>query len=53
MLPFLEEKKILPGVRAELVEMLPLNQTMSLKLEQGQVVTLGLNVAHYIFGERI
>ena len=53
MLPFLEEKKILPGVRAELVEILPLNQTMSLKLEQGQVVTLGLNVAHYIFGERI
>ncbi len=53
VLPFLEEKHILPGVRAEIMEMLPFNQTVTLKLEQGQMVTLGFGVARYIFGELV
>ncbi len=51
VLPFLEERHVLPGVRAEIVEMLPFNQTVTLKLDQGQLVTLGFGVARYIFGE--
>jgi len=51
LLIFLEDKQILPGVHAELVEKLPFNQTVTLKLEAGQLVTLGFNVARYIFGE--
>jgi DtxR family Mn-dependent transcriptional regulator len=51
VLPFLEEKHVLPGVHAEITEKLPFNQTMTLKLEQGQLVTLGFGVARYIYGE--
>jgi DtxR family transcriptional regulator, Mn-dependent transcriptional regulator len=53
VLPFLEEKHVLPGERAEIMEMLPFNQTVTLKLEQGPLVTLGFGVARYIFGEPV
>ncbi|NMC14482.1 MAG: metal-dependent transcriptional regulator [Chloroflexi bacterium] len=51
VLSFLEEKNFLPGTRAEVMEILSFNQTMTLKLEQGETVTLGLGVARYIFAE--
>jgi DtxR family transcriptional regulator, Mn-dependent transcriptional regulator len=53
VLPFLEEKHVLPGTRAEIVEILPFNQTVTLKLEQGPLVTLGFGVARYIFVEPV
>lgn len=51
VLSFLEEKQILPGAHAEIVEVLPFNQTVTLKLGAGQLVSLGFGVARYIFGE--
>ncbi|MBN1538195.1 MAG: metal-dependent transcriptional regulator [Anaerolineales bacterium] len=51
VLPFLEEKQVLPGVHATVTEVLPFNETVTLKLEKGQLVTIGFGVARYIYGE--
>jgi DtxR family transcriptional regulator, Mn-dependent transcriptional regulator len=51
VMAFLEEKKLMPGVQASVLEILPFNQTISLRVE-GQAVTLGFAVARAIFVER-
>jgi DtxR family Mn-dependent transcriptional regulator len=51
LLAFLEEKKIMPGARAVVGEILPFNQTFGVEVN-GQSVTLGFAVARYIFVER-
>jgi DtxR family Mn-dependent transcriptional regulator len=51
VLPFLEEKLLLPDRRVEVVEVLPFNQTVTLRVD-GQLVTLGFAVARYLFVER-
>ena len=51
LLQFLETNGIVPGAQAELAEVLPFNQTVSLKV-RGQKVTLGFQAAKFIFVER-
>jgi len=51
LLAFLEEKGIMPGQRATVVEVLPFNQTVTLRLDKGDV-SLGFTVARYIFVEQ-
>jgi DtxR family Mn-dependent transcriptional regulator len=50
LLAFLEEKGILPGRRATVVEVLPFNQTITLQVGDGQV-SLGFATARYLFVE--
>jgi DtxR family Mn-dependent transcriptional regulator len=47
LLAFLEENGIVPGARAEVIEVLPFNQTLSLQLEN-EKVTLGFSTARFI-----
>lgn len=51
VMAFLEEKRIMPGVQASVVEILQFNETITLRVEQ-QAVTLGFAVARYIFVEQ-
>jgi DtxR family Mn-dependent transcriptional regulator len=51
LLQFLEKNGIIPGVRAEVTEVLPFNQTVGLKIGEREV-TLGFPTAQYIFVER-
>lgn len=51
LLAFLESKGVMPGRSATVVEVLPFNQTISLRLEQGEA-TLGFAAARYIFVEK-
>lgn len=51
LLAFLEEKKIMPGAKAVIGEILPFNQTLAIEVDS-QAVTLGSAVARYIFVER-
>ncbi len=51
LLHFLETNKIIPGIQAEVTEVLPFNQTISLKLGKRKVA-LGFPAAQYIFVER-
>jgi DtxR family Mn-dependent transcriptional regulator len=50
LLAFLEEKGVMPGHTATVVEVLPFNQTITLRLENGDV-SLGFATARYIFVE--
>jgi Fe2+ transport system protein FeoA len=50
LLAFLEEKGVMPGQPATVVEVLPFNQTITLRLENGEA-TLGFAAARYIFVE--
>lgn len=50
LLEYLEKNNLMPGVPAEVVEILPFNQTISLKVG-GRLVTLGNAAAKYIFVE--
>ncbi|MBN2550750.1 MAG: metal-dependent transcriptional regulator [Anaerolineales bacterium] len=52
VLPYLEEKRLLPGCPIEMIEVLPFNQTVTLRVE-GQPVTLGFALARYIFVEQL
>jgi len=52
LLEYLETNGILPGARAEVTEILPFNQTLSLQLKK-QKVALGFPTARYIFVEKI
>jgi len=52
LLEFLESNGIVPGALAEVTEVLPFNQTLSLQLGQ-QKVALGFPAARYIFVEKI
>ncbi len=51
LLAFLEEKGIMPGRTATVVEVLPFNQTITLRLEQGEA-TLGFAAARDIYVEK-
>jgi DtxR family transcriptional regulator, Mn-dependent transcriptional regulator len=50
LLAFLEENQIEPGQSITVIEVLPFNQTLSVRVA-GKVVSLGLAVARYIFVE--
>ncbi|PWH13761.1 MAG: hypothetical protein DDG59_13755 [Anaerolineae bacterium] len=50
LLAFLEAHQLMPGKAAQITEILPFNQTITLLVE-GQTVTLGFCVARYIFAE--
>ncbi len=52
LMVFLESRGILTGVEASIEEVLPFNQTVSLKV-QGQLVTLGFASARHVFVEPI
>jgi DtxR family Mn-dependent transcriptional regulator len=52
VLNFLIENNILPGVAIEVVEVLPFNHTLTIRLEDRQV-TLGFAVAGLVFAERL
>jgi DtxR family transcriptional regulator, Mn-dependent transcriptional regulator len=52
LMSFLENKGIMPDVRAKVIERLPFNQTIMLEVK-GQQVTLGFASAKYIFVERV
>jgi DtxR family Mn-dependent transcriptional regulator len=51
LLEYLEKNKLIPGILVEVVEVLPFNQTMTLKVGE-HFVTLGNAVAKYIFVEK-
>ncbi len=51
LLEYLEKNGLMPGVLAEVVEVLPFNQTITLKVGE-HLVTLGNAVAKYIFVEK-
>jgi DtxR family transcriptional regulator, Mn-dependent transcriptional regulator len=50
LLMFLIEHKILPGAAVEIVEVLPFNQTLTIRLE-GKLITLGFSTARFIFAQ--
>jgi len=50
LLEYLEKNNLMPGVPAEVVEILPFNQTITLKVGE-HLVTLGNTAAKYIFVE--
>ena len=52
LMAYLENKGIMPDVRAKVIERLPFNQTIMLEVN-GQQVTLGFASAKYIFVERV
>jgi DtxR family Mn-dependent transcriptional regulator len=51
LLRFLEANGILPGAQVKVVEVLPFNQTVKLKMGK-RMVTLGFPTAKYIFVEK-
>lgn len=50
LLMFLNENGVAPDARVEIVEVLPFNQTVTIRLN-GRIVTLGFSTARFIFGE--
>jgi DtxR family Mn-dependent transcriptional regulator len=52
LMSFLESHGILPGVEVGIEEILPFNQTISLRIN-GQQVTLGFTSARYVFVELV
>jgi DtxR family Mn-dependent transcriptional regulator len=50
LLRFLEENALVPGVEVEVAEVLPFNQTLSVKVK-GHAVALGFSAARFIFVE--
>ncbi len=50
LLAYLEEKGIMPGRAATVVEVLPFNQTITLRMENGEA-TLGFSAARHIYVE--
>ncbi len=51
LLQFLEEHGVVPGAKAEILEILPFNRTMSLKVGKNKVA-LGFSAAKYIYAEK-
>jgi DtxR family Mn-dependent transcriptional regulator len=51
LLEFLEKNGVVPGALAEVTEILPFNQTLSLQVGN-QKVALGFQTARYIFAEK-
>lgn len=52
LMQFLENNGIVPGTQAEISEILPFNQTLTLSLE-GRRVVLGFPTAQYIYVEKV
>jgi len=50
LLEFFNQNGVIPGTVAQIVEILPFNQTLTVKID-GKNVTLGFSVAQYIFAE--
>jgi DtxR family Mn-dependent transcriptional regulator len=51
LIRFLENNSLFPGARAEVVEVLPFNQTVTLRVDE-KLVTLGFATARYLFAQR-
>jgi DtxR family Mn-dependent transcriptional regulator len=51
VLKFLEEKQIQPGLTAKVIEVFPYNQTITLQVEENQIV-IGFSLARYLYVER-
>jgi DtxR family transcriptional regulator, Mn-dependent transcriptional regulator len=51
LLAFLEEKEITINQQVTVTEVLPFNQTLTLRLSGGREVSLGLSIAKYVFAE--
>jgi DtxR family Mn-dependent transcriptional regulator len=51
LLEFFSQNNVLPGNRAEIVEILPFNQTLTVKIKNKDVI-LGFSVAQHIHAER-
>ena len=51
LLVFLSKNGIVPGATVEIVEILPFNQTLTIRLEENRV-TLGFQAARFIFAEK-
>ncbi|OGN75615.1 MAG: hypothetical protein A2X25_07840 [Chloroflexi bacterium GWB2_49_20] len=52
LLGYLIQNGILPGAQAEVSEVLPFNQTLTIKVD-GKTCTLGFSAARYIFVEKL
>jgi len=52
LLAFLEAKKLMPGAKAAVTEVLPFNHTISVEVN-GQTIVLGFAAAKYVYGERL
>lgn len=52
MLKFLEQNEIIPGAQVEVLEILPFNQTLTLKLK-GLRISIGFPIVKHIFVEKI
>jgi Fe2+ transport system protein FeoA len=52
LMKFLENNAVIPGTEAEIYEILPFNQTITLGLGDRKVV-LGFPTAHYIYVEKV
>ncbi len=50
ILKFLSENQIMPGMEAQIMEILPFNQTLTILINARQI-TLGFPVARYVFAE--
>jgi len=56
LLAFLEARQVVPGVQTRVEEVLPFNQTVTLRMGESEPlasVTLGFTAARYIFVERV
>ena len=52
ILKFLVENEVMPGVPAQILEILPFNQTLTI-IVNGKTITLGFPVAHFVFAEQV
>ena len=50
LMAFFENKKIMPGIKVKVTEVLSLNQTITLKVEK-QTVVLGFASARFVYVE--
>ena len=51
LLEFFSQNDVLPGNRAEVVEILPFNQTVTVKIKNKKVI-LGFSAAHHVYAEK-
>lgn len=51
LLEFFSQNNVLPGNRAQVVEILPFNQTVTVKIENKNVI-LGFSAAQHVFAEK-
>jgi DtxR family Mn-dependent transcriptional regulator len=51
VLKFLVDNEVMPGTRAEIVEILPFNQTLTISIHK-KPITLGFSVARFVFAEQ-